>query len=715
MLVLSITLVLVLAGAPPSPASPASTSDVCEDGEGIHAVGQALCDGEHLVERFSAPIQALETGSLDGQRFAAVTVPGEGDLALVTTPRGTWSDPLPAGGELGTRTDASPGEASADGDAAFVLVHLATPMTTTWHDALAERGYSVHAYLPVNWFVVDTRQATTSLGELHELDPVDHILELDPALKIEPALAERADASGEVVVNVLGMPGVDGAFETLREAVLDVGGEVLRTSPMIDRVTASVAYSAVDALADVPEIAWIDRGSLDTETDMNKIRPMTGATHVAEAPGEFDGEGVTGMVMDAGIDDDHPDFERSLLAINGPYSSHYHGTATFGIVFGTGDNNEDATGMAPEADGIFAWWRSKSRYAQAADLAQIWDGDFQSHSWGAALPKNNAYTSASIEMDRIAQELDVLPLQSMSNCGPLCARQEAMAKNIISVGALYHYDSEDTTDDEWDEGASTGPADDGRIKPTLVGPYDDILTTTSGGGYTQGFGGTSGATPVAAGAVALTHDMADAGLFDGADGDLSAAAAKALVVASAEPYLPPQVFDSALLGNLDNIEEPWRRNVQGWGLPNLERLHESAPGSKVVDEAQPLETGETFTTTIDPSSDATELRITLTWSDVPGSPSAETALVNDLDLVVTDPTGEVVYEGNAGLKRLPYSVPGTDDPDRLNPVESVFVPLGEHPAGAWTIEVTGAAVNIDATPETATVDQPFALAALPAP
>jgi hypothetical protein len=64
--------------------------------------------------------------------------------------------------------------------------------------------------------------------------------------------------------------------------------------------------------------------------------------------------------------------------------------------------------MAPEADGVFAWWNSKSRYAQAEDLATIWDGVFQSHSWGTGVPKNNQYGTVSVEMDRIALDLEEL-------------------------------------------------------------------------------------------------------------------------------------------------------------------------------------------------------------------------------------------------------------------------------------------------------------------
>jgi len=80
---------------------------------------------------------------------------------------------------------------------------------------------------------------------------------------------------------------------------------------------------------------------------------------------------------------------------------------------------------------------------------------------------------------------------------------------------VYHYDTLDKSDDMWNSGASTGPASDGRIKPTFTFFYDDILTTSSSGptSYTSTFGGTSGATPIIAGHVGLFFQMWSEGIF----------------------------------------------------------------------------------------------------------------------------------------------------------------------------------------------------------
>ncbi len=85
----------------------------------------------------------------------------------------------------------------------------------------------------------------------------------------------------------------------------------------------------------------------------------------------------------------------------------------------------------------------------------------------------------------------------------------------------------------------------------------------------------------------------------------------------------------------------------------------------------------------------TPLRVTLAWTDYPGSLTAAKTLVNDLDLEVIAPDG-THYRGNGGAQ-----------PDRFNPVEDITIarPL----AGLYQIVVRGH--NVPSGP------QPFAVVA----
>jgi hypothetical protein len=63
--------------------------------------------------------------------------------------------------------------------------------------------------------------------------------------------------------------------------------------------------------------------------------------------------------------------------------------------------------------------------------------------------------------------------------------------------------------------------------------------------------------------------------------------------------------------------------------------------------------------------------VTLAYTDPPALTAAARVLVNDLDLVVIDPTGRR-FLGNVGLDSANESAPG-GAPDRANNVGSVFV------------------------------------------
>ncbi len=105
-----------------------------------------------------------------------------------------------------------------------------------------------------------------------------------------------------------------------------------------------------------------------------------------------------------------------------------------------------------------------------------------------------------------------------------------------------------------------------------------------------------------------------------------------------------------------------------------------------IDYRAGLQTGDSITYRVQRGQNQ-PLRIVLVWTDYPGSLIAAKKLVNDLDLVVTDPIGQRIY-----ANRLPQ-------PDRTNTTESVDV---NTPVDGWyTIGVIGISVPFG--------PQPFAL------
>ena len=101
---------------------------------------------------------------------------------------------------------------------------------------------------------------------------------------------------------------------------------------------------------------------------------------------------------------------------------------------------------------------------------------------------------------------------------------------------------------------------------------------------------------------------------------------------------------------------------------------------KWYDNRTGLNTGQSWRWSTTVADTSAPLAITLAWTDYPGAPGNYPNLVNDLDLVVTAPSGAIYY-GN--------SAPGQagGKPDRVNNIERVVIPTPE--AGRYTIRVRG--------------------------
>ncbi len=393
--------------------------------------------------------------------------------------------------------------------------------------------------------------------------------------------------------------------------------------------------------------------------------------------------------------------------------SRTHGTSVFGIVFANGKGATPIRGLLPDAEQpIFAdFERLTNRYAHTSRLVDP-DGPyravFQTNSWGT--PGSLAYDTISMELDDIAFENNLLIIHSHGNAGlpPLnAANSEGWAKNILSIGAVFHGGTEDPSNDCWCGIGRTGPAPDGRVKPDLAHFGDGIETTGAATDTSQAFGfaGTSASAPLVAGVSGLIAQMWHEGVFPGFGGAEtvfesrpSAATARALLIngATQYPFLGPDD------GNLD-----LGRFRQGWGLPTLSRLVGEASRMLIVDESVPLEMGARSLHYIRVDGLTPDLRVTMAYTDPPGNTLSSVARVNDLSLRLQSPSGET-YLGNAGLMDSPVSTPG-GQADAINPVEQVLLPGAE--PGVWVIEVLATEVFEDAAPETAPIDAPFALVA----
>lgn len=588
--------------------------------------------------------------------------------------------------------------------AQMYIVQFVTQPLKEYRRDIRAAGGTIYKFLAHHAYLV--RLDPDALAGVARLPYVRWIGVYQPAYKVEESLLEPliddrvALARTRVNIQVFERGVID--KRVVADRVRALGGVVNAMSPDGSLLEATLDEPQLREILHLPEVLFVDRWG-EPEVDMNIAREIGGANFV-ENVGGFTGEGVRAEVMDTNILSTHQDFQDPPPVFHGQHSgSTSHGTSVYGINFGDGTGNSAGRGMVPDAQGIFAdFGFLTNRHAHTAELVRSpYFAVYQTNSWGD--PRTTLYTTKSFEMDDIIFRNDIVICQSQSNSGNRLSRPQAWAKNVVAVGGVRHLNTLTKSDDRWGGGASTGPAFDGRVKPDLTHFYDSIFTTSASGGYTSGFGGTSGATPIVAGHFGVFFQMWSEGIFGnevdpGAtvfDNRSHATTAKAMIINSAAQYN----------WRLGGSNADLTRFRQGWGMPDLRQLYEDRDRIFVVDEDVILENLETATFQLPVESGAPEFRATLVYLDPAGTTSSDLHRINDLTLKVTSPGG-VVYFGNNGLIADVWSAPG-GSPNTIDTVENVFVQNPE--AGVWTVEVIASEINEDSHVETQTVDADFAL------
>lgn len=207
----------------------------------------------------------------------------------------------------------------------------------------------------------------------------------------------------------------------------------------------------------------------------------------------------------------------------------------------------------------------------------------------------------------------------------------ANAKNIITVGAVYDISGGYTSavGVNLASFSGAGPTDDGRIKPDIVANGISLYSSTAGSNSEYGnYSGTSMSSPNVSGSLGLLTQHAE-NLF-GSGYQFRSATVKGLVLHTAD--------EAGLLTGPDYLH--------GWGLMNTKSAAQlmtadaNVGGPGHIREVQ-LDNGETETMEIY-SDGLGALKVTIAWTDPPGTPPALAVdpptlmLVNDLDLRIAD-------------------------------------------------------------------------------
>jgi len=265
--------------------------------------------------------------------------------------------------------------------------------------------------------------------------------------------------------------------------------------------------------------------------------------------------------------------------------------------------------------------------------------------------------------------------------------RQAVAKNNLVVGAVQPLANgyNGSTNLFLASFSSSGPTDDGRIKPDIVGDGVNNWVPISSSDYNYGVGrGTSFASPSVAGSVNLLRQFY-----------------QQLHPYSAEPLastLKGVLIETADSGTTNNGPS----YKFGWGVMNTKTAatfinQDATNGVKNQIKVVMLGNGQCIQFPI-VSAGNSPLKVTICWTDPYGSPNSVTdlndpaiKLINDLDLQVISPNGTTNFPWilNPDLTNRTFaarSAVATTGDDNRNNVEQVYIPSPAN--GTYTVKMT---------------------------
>lgn len=369
-------------------------------------------------------------------------------------------------------------------------------------------------------------------------------------------------------------------------------------------------------------------------------------------------------------------------------------------------NHEMADGMAPNAQLIMqdaGGTNARSVYVNdfAGTMLQAFAGGarVQNNSWGSST--HGIYSGNDADADQVTwsvEDLLVVVAAGNDDPGPTQTGSPSNAKNVLSVAALGRAGSTAVAGF-----SNRGPAADGRQKPDISAPGSAIQSARTTSTFSavpvyttpRPDSGTSMASPVIAGNAALVRQYFADGFYPRG------------TRTSADAYNPSGMVTKAVLLNGTNAlgGTNWPSADSGWGRAWLDGnlwFRTTQPGGddsrrlRIFERTQAagLQTGAVNEYTIANVAAGAELRATLTWFDPESIAPVAVALINDLDLEVVAPNGDI-YKGNvfaAGVS----STGGTAD--TRDTVEQVR--LSAPAAGNYTFRVKASSVPGNGREET---------------
>jgi hypothetical protein len=495
--------------------------------------------------------------------------------------------------------------------------------------------------------------------------------DLKTNIDIEQSPVRARGKKGQLILNI--HPFSDIPVNSLISELVSLGGELVEIESEINYAILSVSPESIQRFLELPYIQFIDwkydAGYPENYTSRTMHRTNFLAPESTNNIG-YNGQGINVMLQDDGSIGEHIDHEGRILEQFWQASTGDHGDHVGGTINGAGNLNPYHEGQA-KGSNLYVYKAAPQYQGFDSIETHYYTKDVLITSTSYSNGCNAGYTALARTMDEQVFDMEHLVHvfsagnSGTSNCGYGAGSTwgnitggHKVGKNVITVSNLNENDVLATS-------SSRGPAYDGRIKPDISAKGTSVTSTQEDNTYGVK-SGTSMSCPGVSGTLAVLYSA-----FEGEQGDLP----------------PSGLMKAIVLNTADDLGNVGPDFKYGWGRINARKAFEVISNSNFTSGS--LADGDSTQFTLIVPSGTNKARIMLYWTDPEASTSASTSLVNDLDLVVIDPSNNenlpYVLDHTPSTTTLNY--PAVPDQDHLNNMEQVefFTPT----SGNYLVKIKG--------------------------
>lgn len=546
--------------------------------------------------------------------------------------------------------------------------------TQSVQDDFKNRGLQLINYIPHQTYLFFFPEAVSSSflidSGVRGIVPVEARFKMEKNLK-NGDIGEWAWDGDNILVNLVHQDNINRQYvlnELASHQIL-----VKKTYDASNILELSIPTNCLEDLAKSPYVKWVEVINAPPVLDDERGRALHRANwleSVIPTGLDYTGRGVGVLCRDDGAVGPHIDFQGRIFGLSGNNGNNNHGDGVSGIMAGAGNRNPNIAGMARGAN-LFVTNYFFS-FIDSGTVSLINSGDVQITNSSFSDGCNVGYTlNAQTTDGQIVDNESLIHVFSAgnsnnNNCGYGAGNQwgnitggHKQGKNSIATASTRY-------DGALSDFSSRGPAHDGRIKPDIAANGEGQLSTQRNHEY-QTFGGTSAAAPGIAGISAQLYEL----YMDQNGGVMPNSG----------------LIKAALLNTANEAGNVGPDFRFGWGIVNGKRAGELLLEDRFLSDE--VTQGNTNTHTINVPSGTTQVRFMVYWKDPAATPGANPALVNDLDMVVSDPSNNDLLPWVLDETPNPTTLnnPAVPGIDRLNNMEQVLI--NNPAAGNYDIEITG--------------------------